>query len=104
MPGREDNVVLADAAISDIRDIYDHIASVNSIAVADNVYRLIREAIDRIGHHPESGALREHIRQGHRIVPVSSWIIWYREQDTGHGVLILRVLHGHMDANRHLLK
>jgi plasmid stabilization system protein ParE len=40
-------------------------------------------------------------RPGHRIVPVRSWVIWYREQESG--VLILRVLHGHMDADRHLL-
>ena len=102
MPERDVAVVLADAAASDIQSIYRHVAETGSVAVADGVYARLFEAIARLGEHPESGAPRDHVRAGYRIVLMSSWVIWYRYQPSERRVVVMRVLHGHMDAVRHL--
>lgn len=102
MPERDVSVVLADAAASDIQSIYRHVAENGSVTVADGVYARLIEAIAHLGQHPESGAPRDHVRSGYRIVPMSSWVIWYRYRRSEHRVVVMRVLYGHMDASRHL--
>lgn len=102
MPEYDVAVVLADAAASDIQSIYRHVADNGSVAVADGIYARLSEAITRLREHPESGAPRDHVRSGYRIVPMSSWVIWYRYRPYERQVVVMRVLHGHMDAARHL--
>lgn len=58
----------------------------------------IRDAVVRLAEHPGLGRRCDDIRQGYFKLAVQS--LFYRED--GDDIVIIRVLHGQMDFERHL--
>lgn len=103
MPEPELPVVLTAPARADITTIFEYLCEQASPVVASDIYSQFFDIFDRLGHYPESGAPRDNVFPHYRMVPVSSWAVWYYFQPQSQEVTILRVLHGAMDAERHLL-
>jgi len=60
------------------------------------------EAIDNIQRFPYLGHQRDGIHESIRAHTVSSHVIFYRVHEETHEIEVIRVLHGRMDASRHL--
>ena len=103
MPEPNLPVVFAASAREDIASIFEYLCEHASSSTAEDIFAQIFDAIERLSRFPESGAPRDHVRSHYRMVPVSSWAVWYRYQPQHQEVRIVRVLHGHMDAERRLL-
>jgi toxin ParE1/3/4 len=87
---------LAPAAILDLDEIYEYVAS-DSPAAADGVIDGIEAACQLVADHPHVGRHREEIEDRVMSFPVGSYLIFYRIDDNG-SVEIARVLHGRRDV------
>jgi toxin ParE1/3/4 len=61
---------------------------------------VIHRALETLGANPEIGPAQDDISPGFRSYVVEQHIIYYRV--IADGVTIVRILHGKMDAARHL--
>jgi len=76
----------------DVDEIWLHIATENSLDVADAILKRIDHAFQKIAEYPLIGRERDELAIGVRSVPVSPFLVLYRvHQDH---VLILCVVHG----------
>lgn len=60
----------------------------------------LHETFRRLAAFPDLGRDASHIRPGYQKIEAASHSVFYRK--TEDGVLIVRVLHQHMDFERHL--
>ena len=56
--------------------------------------------MQRLGTYPEAGRTRDDLVPGLRFLPVEAHVIFYQVGERE--VTIVRVLHGHQDAEAHL--
>lgn len=70
-------------------------------ALAEQYLETINAKIEMVAHPPDFGADYSFVINGVRRYEVASHAVYYRS--TQSGLLVLRVLHGRMDAGRHLV-
>lgn len=93
-------VLFRPEARADINDIWDYTAERWDDDQADTYTRQIADACKRLAAGTRSGRPIEDIRPGYYKFLAGSHVIYYRERNVE--IEIVRVLHQHMDAERHL--
>lgn len=88
------------AADRDLIDIYLHSVAQFGPVQAERYLNTLHAKLERAAEHPDFGADYGFVTEGLRRYEVVSHAIYYRA--TPSGVLVLRVLHGRMDAGFHL--
>ena len=97
-------MIVAPEARADLARIIDHLSSVASVATATRWNDRLWSAIKNIASFPGSGAPRPRLGAHVRIKVVAPYIIIY-EHDKGAGVAyVLRVVHGHRNITKRLLR
>lgn len=86
--------LITPAAIADLLEIWCFIAEDNMPA-ADSVLEVIQEKCNVIANTPGVGRSREDLAPNLRSVVTSSYVIFYRPNETG--AEIVRVMHGARD-------
>jgi toxin ParE1/3/4 len=92
--------VLSPRAKGDIDQIWEYSAQTWDADRADRYTRRIAEAVHLVAETPMLGRSCSHIREGYRVYPVGSHLLFYRLLDDG--IAIIRILHRKMDIDRHL--
>ena len=91
-----------DKAISDLREIWLHIAVGSGTDVAERCAWRIDDTIRRIiGIHPASGRRRPEFGPDVRSLPIVPYVAFYRIE--AKRVTVLRVLHGRRDLRQPLM-
>lgn len=96
--------VLSPAAQADVDQIWDYTCQRWSDSQAEVYLREIQRAIELVADNPQIGRSCEDVRAGYRRHAVGSHTLYYRIGDTGDRLLVdvVRILHKHMDVDRHL--
>jgi toxin ParE1/3/4 len=92
--------VLSPRAQSGLDNIWDYTEQQWSAAQAERYTRQIQESIEFIAEDPRRGRSCDDIRAGYYKHPAGSHVIFYRL--TSSGVDVVRILHAHIDFDRHL--
>jgi toxin ParE1/3/4 len=88
---------IAHEAVSDLDEIWSHIAQHNPTA-ADRLIARFKRAFEGIAEFPEMGKINERIGSKYRSFAVQDYVIFYCPRV---GVIeILRVLHGFRDLDQ----
>jgi toxin ParE1/3/4 len=93
-------VHISPKAQADLDDIWSYTVRKWNAAQAESYLRQIAEAFEVIAAEPRRGRDCEDIRPGYRKYLVGSHVIFFRV--TANYVDVVRVLHAHMDFDRHL--
>ena len=83
-------------ARQDLLDIWEYIANDGAAAIADKQLHEIDQVCFALGGWPHYGK-RSAVREGLRSVPVSRYVVFYRE--TKSAIEIVRVLHERRDVD-----
>ena len=92
--------VLSPRAQADIGDIWTYTVKRWNVDQAERYVRLIQTEIDVLASDPLRGRACDEIRPGYRKGYAGSHLIFYRVED--HRIDVVRILHQHMDYERHL--
>jgi toxin ParE1/3/4 len=84
-------------ALTDLLEIWDHIAAKSDEARATAYIRKIRQKIEALAEQPGMGRSRDELSEGLRSLPVASHLIFYRPLVDG--IEVVRVIHGRRDIN-----
>jgi toxin ParE1/3/4 len=79
-----------------LREIWAHVALEASEAIATRLIDQIEAGLRRVAEFPLSGAPREQLSPGLRMMIVGSYVIYYAPRDAE--LIVVRVLHGARDA------
>lgn len=91
---------LSNSAAQDIEDILEQSLAEFGLLQTKNYFNSLTRCLKLLGDHPEMGRTAEEILPGYRRFPHKSHLIFYKP--TGkNDILIVRILHHHMDAIRH---
>ncbi len=90
------------AAADDLEGIWRHTVEHWSVEQADHYVSLILDAFDLILRDPEAGKDYGHVREGYLGLKVGSHLVFYRWDQAGKAIEIIRVLHGRMDLENRL--
>ncbi|MCC5981964.1 MAG: type II toxin-antitoxin system RelE/ParE family toxin [Oceanicaulis sp.] len=90
---------LRPAARIDLENIWQDTAARWSQRQAETYVSLLFDAFDAAAEFPFAGQDASDIREGYRQRLSGSHVIFYRPQD--YGVVVVRVLHGHMLPDAH---
>ena len=90
---------LSPAAERDSEGIWKYTRSEWGVEQAERYTDLLAAAFQVLAESPKSAPTCDHIREGYRRRSVERHMIYFRITD---GIAIIRVLHGQMDAPRHL--
>lgn len=91
---------LSKAAGRDIEDILQRSLVEFGLSQAEEYFHSLNQCLETLGDNHEMGNAIEDIRPGYRRFIHGSHLIFYKLY--GHGMLIVRILHKHMDVTRHL--
>ena len=91
---------LTPAAQRDLDEIFDYTVREWGLEQALAYAAAIEKACARLAKAPDLAQDCGHIRTGYRRAVVNRHAIYFRVED--YGVAIVRILHQHMDAPRHL--
>lgn len=91
---------LTPAAEGDLESIWSYTVRQWGIQQAERYIDYLSAAFAKLAESPRTAPGCEHIRAGYRRWRVERHMIYFRVTD--YGVAIIRVLHDHMDATRHL--
>jgi toxin ParE1/3/4 len=91
---------LTPAAERDLEAIWRHTVQQWGVMQANRYTDHISAAFDDLAQSPEMALKCDHIRPGYRRWPVERHMIYFCT--TEYGILVVRILHDHMDAERHL--
>ncbi len=97
-------LIFSDPANDDLDDIWDCLAAEGSPEIADFVIARLFEAMHRAADNPKLYRERTEFLGKPRRINVFEYAIFYELLSKGHGVLILRVIHGRRDLARRLLR
>lgn len=86
-------------ARADIRGIWSYTIDYWGKGQAEIYLALIERAVDAIVDNPELGRPCDEVRRGYRRHVVGAHVLFYRIK--GKTILVARVLHGQMNAERH---
>jgi toxin ParE1/3/4 len=92
--------VLSPRASADIEEIWDYTERRWDADQAERYSRVLKEGIEQVARDPRRGRPCDHIRSGYRKYPIGSHVLFFRVLEER--VEIVRVLHQHMDFERHL--
>jgi toxin ParE1/3/4 len=95
------NYQISEAALSDIRRIWDYTLETWSDEQAERYYNLLLDEIEYIADNFESGKNMDHIKIGYRSSKVKSHLIFYKRVDD-QVIEIVRILHQMMDIENRL--
>jgi toxin ParE1/3/4 len=87
---------LTPAAVADLQDIWDYIATDSSTA-ADAFIQDLYESCDLLAKAPLIGRVRDDLEPGLRCFPHRTYLVFYKLTPTQ--VVIIRVLHGSRNYN-----
>ena len=93
---------LSDVAAKDIEQNLDRSVVDFGLLQTELYYHSLKNCLDLLGENPNLGSIADDIRPGYRRFVHESHVIFY--QDTGRGILIVRILHKRMDINKHIDK
>jgi toxin ParE1/3/4 len=82
-------------ASRDIEQILDRLASQSSLDASEQILAAINQKCRRLAQFPLMGRSRSELGQGIRSLPVSSYLIFYRQIEDG--IEIVRVISGYQD-------
>ncbi len=91
---------LSEAADEDIEAIARSSLEQWGVTRAEMYVLGLHAAFERLAEFPDLGRDANVIHPGYRRIETGRHVVFYRP--TGHGVLIVRVLHDRMDFRRHL--
>ena len=100
MPKKPAEYRLSPAAVSDLEAIWLYTVGEWGIDQAHRYTDDLTAAFDQLAQSPLLGTACDHIRKGYRRSNVGRHVIYFRT--TEYGIAVIRVLHGRMDASRHL--
>jgi len=91
---------LSKEAANDIDNILTHSITHFGLEQAEAYYQSLKNCLALLGENPEMGSSADDLRKNYRCFQHESHIIFYipSEQE----VLIVRLLHTHMDHDEHL--
>jgi toxin ParE1/3/4 len=92
--------VLSPRARADLEDIWTYSAQRWGTDQAEDYIRRVQHAIETVAQEPRKGRACDEIRRGYRKYPAGSHVLFYRSMKAG--IDIVRILHSHMDFERHL--
>ena len=95
------NYQISEAALYDIRRIWDYTLETWSEEQAERYYNLLLDEIGYVADNFESGKNMDHIKIGYRSSKVKSHLIFYKRVDD-HLIEIVRILHQMMDIENRL--
>lgn len=87
-------------AESDLIGIWQYTFEQWDAARADKYLDELDDGIQQLADNPHMGAKRDYVRESYRVLFVNSHSVYYTV--TPSTIHIIRVLHGQMDAGRHL--
>jgi toxin ParE1/3/4 len=91
---------LSNGAAQDIEEILEQSLAEFGLLQTKNYFKSLTRCLKLLGDNPEMGRTAEEIRPGYRRFPHKSHLIFYKP--TGKtDILVVRILHHHMDAIRH---
>ena len=91
---------LSPLAESDLEDIWSYTVENWSLEQAEHYHAGLVDAFEALVRGHKKGRMAD-IREGYLKYAVGSHVIYYRPAENG--IDVIRILHQHMDANRHLL-
>lgn len=92
---------LSDAAAQDIEEILEQSLVELGLSQTKNYFNSLKRCLKLLGDNPEMCRTAEDIRTEHLRFPHKSHLIFYKP--TGkNDILVVRILHHHMDAIRHI--
>jgi toxin ParE1/3/4 len=91
---------LSPRAQADLDEIWDYTAKQWGVEQAEIYVRQIEATVEAVAADPRRGRPCDDIRAGYKKYSTGSHILFFRL--TGSGIEIIRILHRHMDFDRHL--
>lgn len=88
------NYILSPLAIQDLEDIYDYLASKN-LDAAENFVDNVEQKCQTLAQFPNMGKGYENLLPQLRGVPLSNYVIFYRQLQNG--IEVVRILSGYRD-------
>ncbi|MGE4318722.1 MAG: type II toxin-antitoxin system RelE/ParE family toxin [Deferribacterales bacterium] len=92
---------LTNAAEKDIRNIFSNSLSAFGKKQTDKYFESLKKCLELIGHNPDMGTNIDYIRKGYLKFPHESHVIFYKIESEY--VLIIRILHKHMDVEKKIV-
>ncbi|MCI0599921.1 MAG: type II toxin-antitoxin system RelE/ParE family toxin [Beijerinckiaceae bacterium] len=92
--------VLSPRVQADLDEIWDYTAIHWGSGQAENYVRQLETAIKSAAAASRLGQPCDDIRTGYRKYPAGSHVVFFRLTSTG--IDVIRILHSHMDFDRHL--
>ncbi|NOZ09540.1 MAG: type II toxin-antitoxin system RelE/ParE family toxin [Gammaproteobacteria bacterium] len=93
---------LSEAAAKDIEQILQRSIVDFGLAQTEIYFHSLKTCLELLGENPGMGGGADDIRQGYRRFAHESHVIFYRASEQG--ILVVRILHKRMDANKHIEK
>ena len=92
---------LSNGAAQDIEAILEQSLVEFGLLQTKNYFNSLTRCLKLLGDHPEMGRTAEDSRPGYRRFPHKSHLIFYKPTSKN-DILVVRILHHHMDAIRHI--
>jgi len=92
---------LSNGAAQDIEDILEQSLLEFGLLQTENYFNSLTSCLKLLGANPEMGRTAEEIRPGYRRFSHKSHLIFYKPAGKN-DILVIRILHHHMDAIRHI--
>ena len=91
---------LTDAAANDIENILNYSITQFGLLQAETYYTNLTHCLQLLDDNPAMGVDASDLRQGYRRFLHESHVIFYTTDNSG--ILVIRILHKHLDAVRNL--
>jgi len=91
---------LSEAAARDLEQILERSVADFGLAQTEVYFQSLKACLELLSDNPDMGDSVEDIRPGYRRFLHKSHVVFYRASKQG--ILIIRILHKRMDANKHL--
>lgn len=91
---------LSPAAEQDLEVIWQYSYGQWGLEQANRYIDILTAAFEELGRYPQAAKLCDHIRKGYRCRSVQRHVVYFRVTDNG--IAMIRILHGRMDAIRHV--
>lgn len=95
-------IIISHEAASDLENIWLYTLEKWSQEQADKYHRQLMEVIERVVQNPYLGKEVGYISPGYYRINAGSHLIFYRIDELGNNVMIIRILHEQMDFEARL--
>ena len=100
MARRSPRYQFTDKAERDLEGIIDYTVQEWGVSQANTYLDGLETRAQLLAENPDLGTARETLAEGLLSFPYESHILYYKKQ--AHGIVIVRVLHQHIDPLKHL--